>query len=252
MPNCVRHCDSGAFPNNTLFLLNACRGARSGLSSAFRDMLFEKCNEGACFAGCAGKVFYPRAARATLYLLQLLTASNEEKIVAGKTVLQKLTPPQGGKFTFLLIALSELNTKLCLTGLDGGAQLTPWARNNAIILSILAPHPRRCSPTFNGPWDLRMFAWDQPTVTVGGAIVTTTTTNLKTKAVTTSNSSQSVSVDRYGVSLSKDRTVAGASFQQNVGCRQRCSTCGRAAFVPTAAARGRAHLHLLRSPGDSV
>jgi len=171
-PNYVREHDKGTFPNNTLFYLNACRAYRDDFSSAYRDMLYEKCGEGACFLGWSGKVFYPRAARATLYIYQLLTASNEEKIVAGQSLLEKFTPPQGGAFTFLLVAMSELNQKLYLTDPHSGAQLTPWLQDNATIMPILAPHPRYCNLDSDGKWQLRMFGCDKPALTVDGKSIT--------------------------------------------------------------------------------
>ncbi len=184
-PNYVREYDSGKFPKNTIFLMNACRGIRGDLSSPFADLLFEKCDQGACFLGWSGKVEYAKAARAALYLFQLMTCANEEKKVMNiygveKTVLQKFTPPQGGGATWMLNAMAELNQQLYLTDLASGAQLTPLIQSPGTTQPMLVPHPLSWSgpsPWQSGAFALGMFSDAQPAITIGGTSVSASEIN---------------------------------------------------------------------------
>ena len=148
-PNYIRDRNEGKFPDNTLMLISSCRAYRNDLSNPMRDMLFEKCNKGAQFLGWTGSTRAKVALRAALNLFQLMTVSNEEKIVENvptkwaefKDQLKKSTPPQGGYFTYLEKALDELNKKSYLTDQKTGAELKLSSQDDELPNLILMPHP---------------------------------------------------------------------------------------------------------------
>jgi hypothetical protein len=172
-PNYVREHDSGTFPDNTLFLLNSCRGIRGDLTSPWRDMLYDKSTKGAWFLGWTGKVEYAKAARAVLHLFQLMTASNEKVEIKGRTVLSDATPPWGGLHTSLKHAFSEIDKKLYATDLASGAMLDRTVQDDETYDLILAPHPIEVySPFYTDTMALDMYVESNPRVTIGGTVAT--------------------------------------------------------------------------------
>jgi len=170
-PNYIREHDKGTFPDNTLMLLSSCSAYLDDKSSPMRDLLFEKCNKGACFLGWTGKVSASIAIRAALNLFQLMTASNEE--LTGKEdfkALKKSTPPQGGEFTALERALGELKSNSYLTDPHNGASLELSKQDSETTDLILMPHPLHITGS-NDFWVLDLYCDSQPTATVGGTEV---------------------------------------------------------------------------------
>lgn len=109
-PNFVREHDPGAFPSNTLFCLNSCRGFDQNFFSPYEQLLFEKCGSGAMFFGWTQRVDYAYAGRALLNIMQLATSSNESLVIEGVNVLRQYTPPQGN-FASMRMAWAQLNAR---------------------------------------------------------------------------------------------------------------------------------------------
>lgn len=166
-PNYVREHDNGVFPDNTLFLLNACRGIKEDLSSPWRDLLYERSTRGANFLAWTGRVEYAKAARATLYLFQFLTASNEKVEVKGVTVLSDAIPPRGGWLPRLGGALWALELRLYNTDLASGATLDRMVQNAEGYELILAPHLCDITRYDNRRSSLNMYTAGEPVITIG-------------------------------------------------------------------------------------
>lgn len=171
-PNYVREHDPRRFPRNTVFLLNACRGFADNLSSAWRDLLYEKCDEGATALLWSERVDFRRAAQGTLRLFQLVTATNDEVAIGDKKLMKRYAPPLGGNFTPLLSAWGQLDQQLFLTDLSSGAVLYHWIQGNVPINPTLVPQPLWWSRDIDGAERLGLFSDSNPTVTVGGRGVT--------------------------------------------------------------------------------
>lgn len=171
-PNYVREHVAGKFPNNTIFILNACRGYADDLSCPFGDMLFEKCDEGAQFLGWTQRVMYPKAARAVLYLFQLLTVANYDVTIKGVSVLRNAVPPWGGYFTGLNSAWAQLDRRMYMTDTATAALLLRTAQGNSFYEPILMPHPMEweLETSDNTTW-LTMLTDNGPAVTIGGTSI---------------------------------------------------------------------------------
>ena len=187
-PNYIREHDKGTFPDNTLMLLSSCSAYLADKRSPMKDLLFEKCNKGAQFLGWTGKVRARVALRAALNLFQLMTASNEEKILENvpaksaefKDQLKKSTPPQGGYFTPLTRALEELKKKSYLTDSINGTELKLASQSGEEFDLILMPHPLvsfGALDFYGGSMaQLWMYCDSQPTVRIGETEVAVTQT----------------------------------------------------------------------------
>lgn len=172
-PNYVREHVAGKFPNNTIFVLNACRGYGDDWSSPFAEMLFEKCDEGAQFLGWTSRVWYPTASRAVLNLFQLMTVANYDITVASERLLRSATPPHGGSFTGLTSAWAQLDRGGWMTDRRTGAVLLRTGQGDAFYEPILMPHPME--------WDyddvakrttLGLLSDNGPAITIGGTAIT--------------------------------------------------------------------------------
>ncbi|MEW6252658.1 MAG: hypothetical protein AB1716_18635 [Planctomycetota bacterium] len=182
-PNYVREHDARQFPKNTIFVLNGCRGEING-ASAWRELVFEKCPEGATVLIWSAKVDYPRtAAPGVLRLFQLMTATNPDQELEMSmtvapyettTLLESYVPPQGGIYTDLELATYELYQGKYLIDKWSGAQLAPHRQNNHAYDPILMPHPiAAVRDDLTLPQFLLIgYAGGSPTVTVGGSAVT--------------------------------------------------------------------------------
>ncbi len=172
-PNYIReHCKGKQFPKNTLLILNACRGYRSGTSSPFATMVHEMCAGGGNFVGWTDRVHYYVAQESLLNLFQLMTAANEERTIKGNLKLEKSTPPQGGTHTSFNRAWYQCTLQSMLVDPKTGAQLL-WAPQDQTPHELLiVPHVWWWATDFDGKtFRLNMFADEQPQVTIGGTAV---------------------------------------------------------------------------------
>lgn len=169
-PNYIRMKDKGTFAENTLLVMNSCSAYNADSSSPMRDVFFDKSSEGGRFLGWTGKTLVSVMGRASLNLFQLMTASNEELTVKKLEALKKSTPPQGGDFTALNIALFALKQNSYLTDPKTGTKLELSSQddenNNDLILM---PHPLQVNPPSSSEdyWEINAYCANNPTATVG-------------------------------------------------------------------------------------
>jgi hypothetical protein len=174
-PNFIREHNANPFPDNTLFILNGCRGFWPYPDSPWKDMLLEKSQRGAVFMGWTHKPRYPEAARALLYLFQFLTASNAEVEVQGARVIRSVTPPRGGFDTGLHAgAYHELAQKGLNVYPKTGAVLERAIQGTDLFELILMPHPLCWERRNEEDPVIDLFAGAGPMVAIGGTAVSLT------------------------------------------------------------------------------
>lgn len=178
-PDYIRKYVTGNFPNNTLMVLNACRGVAEDLSSPFKDLLFEKCDEGAWALMWTNRVHRYIAVRAALNLFQVLSCGTEKyppiTLSDGKKfdVLESPTPPLGnGAFVDTAGGWAALQDRLYMTDLGSGAVMERWQQSQDHLGLILRPVPVQCSQySYDGPLELNLVSGLNPTVTIGTTII---------------------------------------------------------------------------------
>jgi len=174
-PNFIREHNANPFPDNTLFILNGCRGFWPYPESPWKDVLLEKSQRGAVFMGWTHKPRYPEAARAILYLFQFLTASNVEVEVQGARVIRSVTPPRGGFGTGLHGgAYQELAAKGLNVYPKTGAVLERAMQGTDLFELILMPHPLCWERRNEEDPAINLFAGAGPMVAIGGTAVSLT------------------------------------------------------------------------------